>query len=206
MSSHTPSLEDSWKVIKHLNADARRCIKALQETPAEDQEGRAFWRRMYARAVFALLDGAVYNLMFHAYVGRHRRDVTFSLDELQQLQDSYDFDEGREPSVTFGKNQMLENIRFAFNAFARVHYSDYVLPTHDQGWILIKEIAFYRQVLQFPRETESLEVYDENIEILVEGLLWFVERMVELMESSQEQALMKFAAWESDQDEDEIIM
>jgi hypothetical protein len=206
MSNRTASLEQSWKLIKHLNSDAKRCIRALQEARADDDEERSFWRRMYARAVFAIFDGTVYHLMSHAYVARHRRDVTFSLDELLRLEKSYDFDEDQEPSVTFSKAQMLEDIRFAFNAFARVHYSDYILPTHAREWALIKEIARIREVLQFPREKQSVEVYDGDLDALVEGLLWFVERMVELMESSQEHAMMKFAAWESDQDENEIIM
>jgi len=206
MSNHHASLEASWKIIRRLNGDAKRCIRALQETPADDEEERSFWRRTYARSVFALMDGAVYQLLAHAYAARHRRDVVFSLDELQRLEKAYDFDEDQEPSTTFSRTQMLEQIRFAFNAFARVHYSDYILPTHDPGWAHIKEIGYLREYLQFPKEPRSLEVQEENIDILVEGLLWFVERMVELMESSQEQAMMKFAAWESDQDENEIIM
>ena len=206
MNHHHTSLEESWKIIRRLNGDAKRCIRALQETASEDAEEIAFWRRTYARSVFAIIDGAVYQMMSHAYAARHRRDVVFSLDELQRLEKAYDFDEDQEPSVSFSRTQMLEQIRFAFNAFARVHYSDYILPTHDAGWFFIKDIAYIRECLQFPREPGGLEIYEENIETLIEGLLWFVERMVELMESSQEQAMMTFAAWESDQDENEIIM
>jgi hypothetical protein len=204
--SNQPSLEESWKIIRRLNGDAKRCIRALQETPADDDEEIAFWRRTYARSVFAILDGVVYQLMAHAYAARHRRDVVFSLDELLRLEKAYDFDEDQEPSVSFSRTRMLDEIRFAFNAFARVHYSDYIIPPQDSGWALISQIGWIREGLQFPTELGSVEVHEDNIDMLAEGLLWFIERMVELMESSQEQAMMKFAAWESDQDENEIIM
>src|SRR5215210_754610 len=95
MSNHADSLGESWRIIKRLNSDAKRCIRALQEIPADDEEERAFWRRTYARTVFAIFDGAVYRLMSHAYAARHRRDVTFSLDELLRLEKAYDFDEDR---------------------------------------------------------------------------------------------------------------
>lgn len=205
MYDNTVSLEEFWDVVKRLNADARRCMMALEETPEEDEEGRAFWRRMYARAVFALVDGATYRMTYHAYAARGRSGVTFSLAELDRLEKSYDFDEDQEEVVaTFSRARMLDQIKFAFNAFARVHYSDYVLPTNDPAWILIKEIARVKDSLQYPRSPQETEVYEENIDALVEGLLWFVERMVELIEDSEKCVSVKFAAQESD--EDEVVM
>ena len=202
MIDNTVSLEEFWNVFMNLNGDASRCMAALEETPEEDEEGRAFWRRMYARAVFAVIDGATYRMTFHAHAARARRDVTFSLDELTRLEKAYDFDEDQEEFVsTFSKSQMLDDIKFAFNAFARVHYSDYVLPINDPGWILIKEIARMRDALRYPRAPEETQVYEENIDTLVQGLLWFVERMVELIEDSRDRFVEKVAEWESGEDE-----
>jgi len=204
MNDDNVSLDEFWGLVIRLNGDAARCINALHEAPEDDEAARSFWRRMYARAVFALIDGATYRMMFHAYAARDRREVTFSIDELLRLEKYYDFDEDREAVATFNKTLMLEDIKFAFNAFARVHYSDYIIPTHDPSWILIKEIARIREGLQYPRTPSEVEVYEENIDELVQGLLWFVERMVELLESCRKHAEEKFATWESD--EDEIIM
>src|SRR2546423_886508 len=202
MIDSTVSLEEFWNVVTRLNGDVSRCMAALEETPEEDEEGRAFWRRMYARAVFAVIDGATYRMTFHAHAARERRDVTFSLDELSRLEKAYDFDEDQEEFVsTFSKSQMLDDIKFAFNAFARVHYSDYVLPINDPDWVLIKEIARMRDALRYPRAPEETEVYEENIDTLAEGLLWFVERMVELIEDSRDRFKEKVAEWESGEDE-----
>jgi len=202
MYDNTVSLEEFWNVVTRLNGDVSRCMAALEETPEEDEEGRAFWRRMYARAVFAVIDGATYRMTFHAHAARERRDVTFSLDELSRLEKAYDFDEDQEEFVsTFSKSQMLDNIRFAFNAFARVHYSDYVLPINDPDWVIIKEVARMRDALRYPRAPEETQVYEENIDTLVQGLLWFVERMVELIEDSRDRFKEKVAEWESGEDE-----
>ena len=205
MHDNTISLEEFWSLVKRLNSDVKRCMTALDEAAEEDEEGKAFWRRMYARAVFALIDGATYRMMFHAYAARDRREVTFSLDELLRLEKYYDFDEDQEESIaTFSKTIMLENIKFAFNAFARVHYSDYILSINDPGWALIKEITYIRDALQYPRSASEIEVHEESIDTLVQGLLWFVERMVELLTSCETHALEKFATWESN--EGELIM
>jgi hypothetical protein len=203
MQDNAISLQEFWGVVKCLNGDASRCIAALAEKP-EDEEERAFWRRMYARAVFALIDGTTYRMTFHAYAARGRRDVAFSLEEQTRLERAYDFDEDQEVVATFSSAQMLDDLRFAFNVFARVHYSDYVLPTHDPNWALVKEIALIREALQYPREALELEVDEGNLDALVGGLRWLVERMVELLESCNTHLVEKFAAWEAG--EDEVIM
>lgn len=204
MNNNAIPLEEFWDVVRRLSADVNRCLTALVETPDDDEEGKSFWRRMYARAVFAFFDGVIYRMMFQAYAARERREVTFSLDELMKLEKAYDFDEDADAIYTFSKSQMLDEIRFAFNAFARVHYSDYIFPTHDPNWILIKGVARIRQIVQSPREATELEVYEENVEVLIEGMQWFVECMVELLESSRKHAVEKFAEWEADGDE--IVM
>ncbi|HEX3558877.1 MAG TPA: hypothetical protein VHU19_06725 [Pyrinomonadaceae bacterium] len=195
------SLEEFWGVVKRLTGDASRCMMALEETPEEDEQGKAFWRRMYARAVFAVFEGATYRMTYHAYAARGRCDVTFSLDELNRLERSYDFDEDQEEFVaTFSRTRMLDNIKFAFNAFARVHYSDYVLSINDPSWVLIEEIVFIKDFLQYPKGPEGTEVFDENVDTLVFGLQWFLERMVELVEDSRDCFLAKAAAWEAGED------
>jgi hypothetical protein len=176
------SLEEFWSLVKRLNGDAQRCLKALHET-SDDPDGQAFWRRMYARAVFALIDSATYRMTFHAYAARCRPGVTFTPQELSRLEQSFDFEEEREPAASFGMTQSLDQIRFAFEVFARVHDSGYLLPIHDQEWGLVKEIAVIRQKSLFCREPAAIEVHDEEIDILLDGSLWLIERMVDLLES-----------------------
>lgn len=198
------SLEEFWGVVILLTDDVKRCAAGLDDTPEGDEEERSFWRRMYARAVFAAVDGITYRMLFHAYAARGRRGVIFSIDELARLERFYDFDEDREAAATFSKRGMLDDIKFAFNAFARVHYSDYILPAHDPKWVLIEGIARIKEGLQYPRAAGELEVYEETVDELAEGLRWFVEWMADLLQSCREHAEEEFASWESD--EDEVIM
>src|SRR3989440_13046703 len=99
MYDNTVSLEEFWNVVTRLNGDVSRCMAALEGTPEEDEEGRAFWRRMYARAVFAVIDGATYRMTFHAHAARARRAVTFWLDELSRLEQAYYLEEHQEEHV-----------------------------------------------------------------------------------------------------------
>lgn len=186
MKDNAISSEDFWILVKRLNGDAQRCLTALHETSEDDAEGKAFWRRMYARAIFALIDGATYRMTFHAYAARARPGISFSPGELIALEESYDFNEDREPVPLFGTIRLLEQIRFAFEVFARVHDSPYLLPIHEQEWILVKQMAHIRQKLLFCREPEAIEVYDENVDDLLFGSKWLIERMVDLMESCLE--------------------
>ncbi len=204
MKDNNISLDGFWGVITRLTNDAKVFLHILDETPEEDEAQRAYWRRMYARAVFTVIDGATYSMMFHAYAASNRPDVVFSVDELMKLEKYYDFDEDQEAVMTFSRTRMLEDIQFAFNAFARVHYSDYILPIHDPQWIHIRETARIREALQFPREEKDLEVYEENLDDLMQGVIWLLDRLGDLLESCREHAQEKFAEWNSD--EDEIIM
>jgi hypothetical protein len=204
MRNDAISLKDFWGVLGCLAGDAAKCMKGLDDTADDDAEGLFFWRRMYALAVFSFFDGVTYRMIFHAYAARERRDVTFSLEELTRLEKYYDFDEDAEPATTFSESRMLEDIKFAFNAFARVHYSDYILPINDPEWGNIEEVASLKSFLQYPKTAEGLEVFEENVDTLVVSMQWYVERILELLESSQKHIEEKFAAWEAE-DEDVVM-
>jgi hypothetical protein len=205
MKDNAISLEEFWGVITRLSNDAKICLGMIElelSPEEEDEEERAFWRRMYARAVFAVIDGATYRMMYHAYAATERPDVTFSIDELMRLENYYDFDEDKEdPEITFSRTRMLDDLKFAFNVFARVHYSDYILPIQDPNWIHVKEIARIREALQYAREAKELEVYEESVDNLVLGLVWLLQQMVELFESCRKHTEEKFAADEPGEDE-----
>jgi hypothetical protein len=195
--------EPLWMVVEALSRDASLCMGMLEALAEDDEKERVFWRRMYARTVFAVFDGVVYGMIYHAFVTRNRPNAEFSPEELIRLEGAYDFDEDSEAIATFSKEQMLDDIRFAFNVFARVHSSYYRLPTHEREWIHIKEIARIRHALRFPREATDVEVYEENIDDLVAGFLWFIGRARDLFQSCAE-ALEELVLPGSE--EDEIVM
>jgi hypothetical protein len=203
MNDNAKSSEDFWEVVKQLNRDASLCMGMLEALPEDDEKERVFWRRMYARTVFEVMDGAVYGMIYHAFVTRNRPNAEFSPEELIRLEGAYDFDDDAEASATFSIEQMLDDIRFAFMVFARVHSSHYRLPTHEPEWYHIKEIARIRHKLRYPREAKNLEVTEGNINHLLPGLHWFIERSVDLFKACAD-ALEELELPGSA--EDEIIM
>jgi hypothetical protein len=203
MIPNNVSLEDSWSVVVRLKDEAQRCLTELEGTAEADGAGKSFWGSMYARAVFAFIDGTVYGLLYHAYVGRNRPDVKFSAEEMSRLEAYFDFDESREAVSTFSKGDMLSDLKFAFVAFARAHSSDYALPIGDRNWVLITESAHIRKTLEGALTGEALEVYPESVDVLLHGMAWFVERVVDLMKSSVD-ALSEEAR--DDGDDNALIM
>ncbi|HJQ34385.1 MAG TPA: hypothetical protein VJ866_19550 [Pyrinomonadaceae bacterium] len=199
------TLEEFWGVVTSLKNDASRCSKALAATPEEDEAGRAFWRRMYARAAFAFFDGVTYRMAYHAYMARDRRGVAFSLEELNRLEKMFDFDDDEDLDIYSAVSHinMLEDMKFAFNAFARVHYTDYVLPIADADWVFMKEAAHIRNWLTHPKTAEGLEVNGGDVDALAWGMVWFVENLVALLGSSLTHTLTTFAGWD---DEDDAVM
>jgi hypothetical protein len=98
---------------------------------------------------------------------------------------------------------MLEDMKFAFNAFARVHFSDYVLPTSEPGWVFVKAIAYFKNSLQDPGQPKGLILEEKDVGLLAEGLKWFMERMLDLQDSCYE-AMQKLSLREAD--ENEMVM
>jgi hypothetical protein len=196
------SLDEFWNIVATLGNDLRRCASALEDAiREEDVKALLFWRRMCAHTVCAAIEGATYHMAYIAYVARGSRDVVFSLDELGVLEKAYDFDADNEIEAGLTEEQMLERIKFAFNAFARVHYSDYVLPLNDPEWPQLKEIFSIKKRLTHPQTTAELGISDNNVTDLLEGAAWFMKCMVALLESSRECLEERVASWEGDKDE-----
>jgi hypothetical protein len=191
MSDNARSLNAFRDVVVRLNDDVKRCLARLQATAAGNAERKAFWRRMYARAVFGLIDAATYQMTLHAYVTRNRPGVSFSPDELTRLEAMAELIADPLAPSPPDTSQMLDDMEFAFSTFARVHFSDYLLPTNDPAWVLVQGTVALKHSFQDPRQTQGMIVRDENIGVLAQGLQWFVERMVDLQKSCHQSMLDK---------------
>jgi len=187
--------EEFWSIVKRLNGDVNRCLTKLQATAAGDAE-KAFWRRMYARAVFGLIDAAIHQMAWHAYITRKLTEVPFSPDELARLETIAEATADHMATSPPDTSQTLADMEFAFNSFARVHFSEYVLPTNDPAWVLVQATAALKHLFQDPRQVRGLAVRDEDVGLLGKGLQWFVERMVDMQKSCYQAML----------DKDELVM
>jgi hypothetical protein len=203
MDLNDVSLEDFWNVVIRLKDEAQRCLAEIDKTAEADQTANSFWRSMYARAVFAFIDGTVYGMLYQAYAGRNRADVMFSEEETSRLESYFDFDKSREAVSTFSKGDMLRDLQFAFVVFARAHSSDYALPINDRNWVLMTETAHIRKTLQNARMPEALEIYPESVDVLLHGMAWFIERVVDLLKRSED---AQSAEAPDHADDNELIM
>jgi hypothetical protein len=196
-------MSNDVSLILSLKDHVEDCLIELHECAEGDREMKAYWRSMYLRAVFAFIDGTVRGLSVQAYGGRQRSGVTLSEKEINLLESYFDFAEGRVTRTSLSETQILADIELAFFAFARVSYSAYVLPIHDEGWLLIKEIAGMR-ALNHNLERDELDVFPENVPVLTQGMEWFVGCLIDLLTSCEE-ALSEVTA-DAQVDDRELIM
>lgn len=180
------SVEEFWKIVAALANDLRRCTSALEVASKEDDvKAIQSWRRMCAHVVFASLEGAAYHMLHVAHVARDAPDVYFSQDELARLEEAYDFDADNESKTDPTPEQRLGRIKFAFNAFARVHCSDYLLDASDPSWLPVKEIFLIEKRLTHPQTGAEMNISDESVTNFLEGTAWIMKQMVSLLESSE---------------------
>lgn len=178
-------ISDDVSLILSLKDYAEDCLIELNECREADRQTKAYWRSMYLRAVFDFFDGTVRGLSVQAYGGRKRSGVTLSEKDIIMLESYLNFAEGRAPRTTLSEEQILGDIELAFSAFARTSYSAYVLPIHDEGWLLIKKIAAMR-ALNHNLERDELDVFPENVPVLTHGMEWFVGCLIDLLTSCEE--------------------
>ncbi|HEY0406069.1 MAG TPA: hypothetical protein VGC89_10100 [Pyrinomonadaceae bacterium] len=207
------SLEEFWAIVTTLAEDVKQCSMALEildnQEPIDEDMVR-FWRKICAYTIFALIEGVTYHMLHIAYVARHSRDVVFTLAEIEALESAYDFSEDRhvepgrkdkdiEPGLT--PAQMLDRIKFAFNAFARVYYSDYIMPVNESGWSGIKLALLVKSGLAHPQSAAELEVADEYVTEMLLSTPWFMQCLIALTQDCRDCAEQRLAIWEAAQDE-----
>ncbi len=199
------SLEEFWKIVAALANDLRRCTSAL-ETASKTEDAKAVqsWRRLCAHVIFASLESAAYHMLYTAYVERNARDVVFSTDEVERLERAYDFGENNQPESNLTPEQRLDRIKFAFDAFARVHCCDYLLPADDSAWLSVKDIFIVEKRLTHPQASAELNISDDNVTNSLEGTAWIMKQMVSLLESSEKS--MEDRAAFLKEEKDELIM
>jgi hypothetical protein len=199
------SVEEFWKIVAALANDLRRCTSALEIASKEDDaKAVQSWRRICAHVVFASLESAAYHMLSVAYVARNSADVFFSPDELERLETAYGFDADNESKAGLSPEQRLDRIKFAFNAFARVHCSDYLLEQSDPAWLPVKEIFLIEKRLTQPQTGAEMSISDDSVTNFLEGTAWIMKQMVSLLESSEKSIEDRAAFFR--EEKDELIM
>ena len=170
------ALRDFATLYKVLSDDVESAFKdALKGAKEDNDEESQRARRNAARAMFALIDGVTYGMKRVAYETDQGLGLNaFSPAESAALQErTVRLTESGEVKTVPLRPGVVPNIRFAFNAFARVFRSGLALDTHGEDWRRFKRTIQIRHRLTHPKGTPQLSVTVEELAELVQVTGWF---------------------------------
>jgi len=163
---------------KVLTQDMLECGELVNGESKTDSAARSF-----VRAVFAMIEGSIFNLKQMALnLSAHGRG-SFSKAELVMLEEvSYDLD-SKGGAITQTKFMKLPaNIRFAFDAAARGFGVTYKLEVGSSGWANFRESIDIRNRITHPKKIDDLELSDTEVQKVVDTGTWFLECQRELFQ------------------------
>lgn len=162
---------------KVLSRDLQKCISRLKLKESQ------FWRRAFARAEFAWIEGVCHCMKCCAFAGRFQEGVKFSTGELQFLSGMrFQLGDGGVVKEQPIKTNFLYNIQFSFRVFAMIHYAEYKLSTSDAQWKTLRDSVKIRNRLMHPKNKSDLIVSNVEEIILLDTHEWFLCKLAQLME------------------------
>ncbi len=158
-----------WNDAKHLEGH-------LDGDPA---------RRQYVRAVFAYIEGLVFQLK-QVVLARHETGMcTLTPIEAALLrEESYQVDDDGTPSVRTAYIQLPRNLRFVFSVFAKAHDHVFSLAVDSGGWRAFREAAEIRNRLMHPKSVRDIEVSTDECAQAKVALDWFTAQFSRLVHES----------------------
>ncbi|MFZ4396192.1 MAG: hypothetical protein ACOYOU_11265 [Kiritimatiellia bacterium] len=165
-----------------LHQDMTFCEQHLQE----DQK---IWRRMFVRAAFAFIEALSFYMKQHAlnrtllavYESFKRGTGNVPSRELALLNDeTYCLNEKGVAKTDKAKLRTLPNLFFALSSFARSIGSDYEI-NEDAGYEAVKKAIKIRDRLTHPKDVQSLDVSDEQFEVVTVAIRWVQSEYVRIL-------------------------
>lgn len=157
----------SVRLIVALDADVRACKEAPDH---ETQLGR----RQFARTIFAAMEGGIY--VFKQLALLEVRELELSLSAGEELfldEVEYKLNEHGELKSHRAKIRFIQNLKFAFRTFAKIHGLHLTLQTDGDGWCALMESIKVRDRLTHPKQIDDLTVTDREFERLEKAYNWF---------------------------------
>ena len=158
-------VRQSIELFEVLSNDVIQCLKKLQ---TEDSQ---FWRRVFVRAVIALIEGQNYQLKLITLEACKHKQVSFSNADLALLKD--------EKFVS-----LKDNLKFSFKTFALAFDLDYKLAigVGDRWKSFITAIEI-RNRLTHPKTVDQVLVTDKDLEEVKKAHDWFAQSITDLIGS-----------------------
>jgi len=174
LQTYSDQLELHNQMETVLRQDMLDCAKLSKTESAE---------RSFVRAVFAMIEGSVFNLKQIALALSKHGKGNFSQAELVMLDEvSYDLDD---KGITKSQVKFIplpKNMRFAFSSAARAFGVAYELKVDDAGWNMFKDALLIRNRITHPKSSDDLKVLDKEVQIVTDAAEWFLKAQRELVE------------------------
>src|SRR4051794_34426870 len=103
-------------IIHSLSDDLKLCDEEADKTNSQ------FWKRAYARALFAYIEGLTYLKKLQAYYAYKTGKVKYTKAELAViLEETYELNNKGEATERSTFTNIDKNIRFAFQVYGRIY-------------------------------------------------------------------------------------
>lgn len=138
-----------------------------------DENERQFRRRSYIRTVFALVEGVTFVMKQFALSVHEGGTIIFSPAELALLrEEQYDLEKGR-PRTQQKHLRVADNLRFAFDVFARAFQTTYTLDVNIHQWSWFLDSVKLRNRIMHPKALKDLIISDEEMMQIQEVAAWY---------------------------------
>lgn len=168
------------KLQIELNSDVAYCIERGLDEKWQSQ----FWRRALFRAVFAHIEGILYQLKQIAFQTQGTRfDCNFALAEVALLkEETYSLNENGTIRIkTDDFPRFKSNFRFVFSIVIKAFQLQFRIDfDNDSGWSQLNEALKIRNRLTHPKESSQLIVTDKELETLNKVDVWFASQVQSL--------------------------
>lgn len=163
------AVADFVNVSDALHRDVVMCVDELKKNTSQ------FWRRAYARALFAAVEGIIFQMRVVSLRIATLKSLGLEPGEIALLkEEAYELDsKGRARTKAYFANTE-KSYRFAVLSFAKVHCSDFEPDYGGQGWENFKRAIEIRNRITHPKEPSGIDVSDAELAILFQAGSWFL--------------------------------
>src|SRR6185295_15951487 len=145
------------------------------------------WRRMLARATFALINDISYRFLSTGYAVYKVKVPNISQEEFEEFYDLRD----EEVKAKGERATFPEALEFGFRAFAKGFDAGYVVPPPGIEWEAIQQLEGLREKMDYPNSPAGLELTEDDVQIILRAMKWLLENTDQLMDSTPLDAVLR---------------
>jgi hypothetical protein len=139
-----------------------------------DASDLQFDRRAYIRAVFASVEGMVFEFKRVLLVAHDGGILKLTPAEAAILrEETYDLSETGKPVVRTKYSSLLPTLRFAVSLFGRMLGVQYEPAVDGAGWQAFRQALEIRNRVTHPRSLEEGQLSDEDLKVVHQANDWY---------------------------------